>query len=98
MYKNMDITPVICKMIGIRRYSSLDLTYGRKPKHSEVCGITDKTLIKPTITDMISNQGYNNILVNYMGEMFICERNRNAITVYTKKALKYHPLQNQVAI
>ena len=94
----MNTIPVICKIVGIRRYSSLDLTYGRKPQHSEVCSITDKTLIKSTITDMISNQGYSSILVNYMGEMFVCEPNRNVTTIYGKKALQYHPLGVQVTI
>jgi len=91
-------TPTVCKMMGIRRYSSLDLTYGRKPQHSDIVNITDKTMIKTSITDLINNQGYNSVLVNYMGELFVCEPNRNATTVYTKKALKYHPFGNQVTI
>jgi hypothetical protein len=94
----MDTTPVICKMVGIRRYSSLDVTYGRQPQHSNVLNIIDVTTIKKNITDLIQNQRYNSVLVNYMGELFVCEPNRNAITLYTKKALKHHPLSNQVTI
>lgn len=92
----MDTTPVICKMVGIRRYSSVDLTYGRQPQHSDVLNLTDITTIKSTITDLI--QSYNSVLVNYRGELFVCEPNRNATTLYTKKALKHHPLSNQVTI
>lgn len=94
----MDTTPVICKMVGIRRYSSVDLTYGRQPQHSDVLNHTDITAIKSTITDLIQNQSYNSVLVNYKGELFVCEPNRNTTTLYTKKALKHHPLSNQVTI
>ena len=89
---------IVCKMIGIRRYSSLDLIYGRQPQHSQVLSITDKTAIKVNIADLINNQRYDSVLVNYMGELFVCEPNRNANTMYTKKALKYHPLETTVTI
>lgn len=65
-------------------------------KKSNVVSLTDKSQIKPTITNLLFNQSYDYCVIYYINELFITEK--DSPTTYTRRQIIYHPLSSSVYI
>jgi len=90
----------ICKMIGIRRLSYLDVAQNTGNQRSTVYEFTENTKgnIKNIIDYLLFENRMDNVLVNYNNQLFVCLSTDFDKRQYSKKNLTYHPLSNIVNI
>ena len=90
----------ICKMIGIRKLSYLDVAQNTGNQRSSVYEFTENTKdsIKNIIGYLLFDNRMDNVLVNYNNQLFVCLVTDIDKREYSKKNLTYHPLGDSVSL
>ena len=91
---------IICKMVGIRKLSYLDVKYGNKNNVTSVYEFTEDTKdnIKKIINILLFESRMDSVLVNYNNQLFVCISTDIENRKYAKKVLIYHPLGDKVEV
>lgn len=91
---------IICKMVGIRKLSYLDVKYGNSNTVTSIYEFTEesKDSIKNIINSLLFDSRMDNVLVNYNNQLFVCIPTDIENRKYTKKILIYHPLGDKVMV
>lgn len=84
-----------CRLMGIKRFGSLDIRYNTVPVHGDV---VDSAVgdIKANIKQLLYEQHYDSVLLNYNNALYVCQATDNGD--YVKRLVSYHPLQSSVAL
>ena len=77
----------MCTVLPIKYFDST-------PKQSVFIDTVDK--IKSTITQILFDQKYDSVLVNYNNELYVCDVVSRIERTYTKNKVSYHPLQKNL--
>lgn len=91
---------IICKMVGIRKLSYLDVKYGNSNTVTSIYEFTEDTKdsIKNVINNLLFENRMDNVLVNYNNQLFVCIPTDIENRKYAKKVLIYHPLGDKVEV
>lgn len=91
---------IICKMIGIRKLSYLDVQYGNSNTITSIYEFTEETKdsIKNVISNLLFENRMDNVVVNYNNQLFVCIPTDIDTRKYVKKLLTYHPLSDKVMV
>ena len=86
---------IISKMIGVK-FNKYNNYLTNMNAHSLVVDVDDAGNLKPAIRNMLFENGYDYVLINYNKALYICERLNSE--EYTKRQVGYHPYMDLVKI
>jgi len=80
------------KLIGIT-YPKVGVQYNRRNDESATIILNDDD-IKSSIMNSLFTNNHDAVLLNYGGNLYVCEKLDNT---YTKREISYHPLSSLVS-
>lgn len=84
------------KMIPIRFNTNNNILTNVLEKNDEIINIENKNDIKVNIEHLLFVEKFNNVLIKFNNELFVCEPISINDKTYNRRKIEYHPLMDKL--